>query len=300
MKIKLNINNKLKKKNTQEPVKEYKFSTENMSAKLTTAKDNIIKLEIGENKKRKGYIEKSEKKGIIKKYVNNFFKNENKLSKSYYRLFLAMLLLSILSTILVVKNYKFADLEDYLTYSLNSEEVVQASSSIDTSDITEEAVLKQNLVQSSNTVVTKPTEEKVVIEKLVFKKPLEGEILKIFSIDKVIYSKTLELWKTHDGIDIKGSIGQSVYSIEKGKIEKVYEDSFLGFTVVVDHGQGYKSSYSNLSENIPVKQGQIVTKGEILGQISNSSIGEIKDEPHLHFMLMKDGEIVDPTYIMKN
>lgn len=300
MKVKLNINNKLKMKDNQEKVKEYKFNTENMSAKLTTAEDNVIKLEIGENRKRNGYIENNEKEGKIKKYVNNFFKNENKLSKNYYRLFLAMLALSIASTVLVIKNYKFADLEDFLTYSLNGEQVVQASSSIDTSDITEEAVLKQNLAQTSNNVVTKPVEKKEVIEKLVFKKPLDGEILKIFSADKVIYSKTLELWKTHDGIDIKGNIGQSVYSIEKGKIEKVYNDSFLGYTIVIDHGQGYKSSYSNLSENVPVKQGEIITKGEILGQISNTSIGEIKDEPHLHFMLMKDGEIIDPTYIMKN
>ena len=80
----------------------------------------------------------------------------------------------------------------------------------------------------------------------------------------------------------------------------MYEDSFLGITVVIDHGQGYKSSYSNLSENVPVKQGEIITKGKIIGQIADTSIGEIKDEPHLHFMLMKDNKIVDPTYIMKN
>lgn len=296
-----NKNDNKKRSNNENIVKEYKIDTESMSAKLTTAEDNVIKLEYAKRKKRAGYTENN-KSGTIKKYAMNFFKNGNKLPKNYYRLFIAMLFLAVLSTALVIKNYKFTDLEDFLTYSLDSEEVIQASSSIDTADVTNEAILKKEEEKQnvSNPVVVNKPVKKQVVEKLVFAKPIEGEIQKIYSLDKVIYSKTLELWKTHDGIDIKSDIGQSVFSIEKGKVDKVYEDSFLGYTVVIDHGQGYKSSYSNLSENIPVKQGDIVTKGKVIGQISNSAIGEIKDDAHLHFMLMKDGNIVDPTYIMKN
>lgn len=304
------INNKFKKENktdsdkcdgSETTVKEYKIDTDSMSAKLTTAEDNVIKLEYTEKKRRAGYTD-NVKSGIIKKYAKNFFKNDNKLPKNYYRLFVAMLFLAVLSTALVIRNYKFTDLEDFLTYSLDSEEVIQASSSIDTSDVTNEAILKkeeETKTVSNPVVVSKPV-KKQVVEKLVFTKPIEGEIQKIYSLDKVIYSKTLELWKTHDGIDIKAELGQNVFSIEKGKVDKVYEDSFLGYTVVIDHGQGYKSSYSNLSENIPVKQGDIVTRGKVIGQISNSAIGEIKDDTHLHFMLVKDGNIIDPTYIMKN
>lgn len=316
MKIKLNINNKIRKENerkkdeekinklkrngNKEEVKEYRFDTESMSAKLTASKDNVLKLEFGEKRKRAGYVEK--KKGtVIKKYVNNFFKNENKLPKNYYRLFIAMTILALASTVLVIKNYRLTDLEDFLTYSLDgNEDVIQASSSIDTKDIANEAVLEQKIEQSNNNIVVTNPAKKEVVEKLVFTKPMDGEISKIFSNDKVIYSKTLELWKTHDGIDIKGEIGKNVSSIEKGKIDKVYNDSFLGYTVVIDHGQGYKSSYSNLSENVPVKVGEIVIKGQIIGQISNTAIGEIKDEPHLHFMLIKDGAVIDPTYIIKN
>ncbi len=305
MKIKLNIKNKLKKENENnirrkdniEKVKEYKFDTDSMSAKLISKEDNVLKLEIGEKKKRSGYVKKDT---IIKKYVNNFFKNENKLPRNYYRLFVAMVCLAILSTALVIKNYNLSDMEDFLTYSLDKDEVVKASSSIDTNDMTNEAILEKKVEEkNTNVIVNKPI-KKEVVEKLVFTKPLDGEISKIFSNDKVIYSKTLELWKTHDGIDIKGEIGKNILSIEKGKIDKVYEDSFLGYTVVIDHGQGYKSCYSNLSENIPVKQGEIVIKGQIIGQISNSAIGEIKDESHLHFMLIKDGAVIDPTYIIKN
>ena len=273
MKIKLNLNEKIKNiKSKKDNTKEYKVNTENMSAKITNSYDN------------------DEKNGV-KKYFNNLFKNGNKLSKSYYRLFLLMVILGAFSIFMVVKNYDVASLEDFFTYTLNQDDVVTASSSIDTYGIPAEAVYKEEIL------VSKPVQE---IKKLEFCTPMNGEILKIYSSDSVIYSKTLDLWKTHDGIDIRGDTGQNVVSIEKGKIEKIYEDAFLGYTVVIDHGQGYKSSYSNLSENIPVVKGQIVSKGEIIGQISNSSIGEIKDDTHLHFMLIKDGQIVDPTYIVKN
>ena len=80
-------------------------------------------------------------------------------------------------------------------------------------------------------------------------------------------------------------------------MEKVYEDSFYGVTVVIDHGQGYKSSYSNLDSDVNVKVKETVTKGKVIGKISNTAIGEIKDDPHLHFTLIKDNQIVDPSYI---
>lgn len=302
--IKTNKNGKREKGQ----IKEYKINLEKRTAKLTQNQDNIIKVEFPkeEMKKRKGYIEENATKKIeIRKYYDNFFKNKNGLSKSYYRLFLAMFALAIISTAFVLQKYNVSNIENFVTYSLDKDqETVKASSSIDSKDMIKEAVLKeentkQTIKQEENKSTVKK-EEVVVVPKLEFCSPLDGEISKIYSIDKVIYSKTLESWKTHDGVDIKGEIGTGVVSIEKGKVEKVYEDSFLGYTVVVDHGQGYQSVYANLSENIPVKVGQIVTKKQLIGQISNTSIGEIKDEPHLHFMLMKDNAIVDPTYVLKN
>ena len=139
--------------------------------------------------------------------------------------------------------------------------------------------------------------EEPKIEKLSFSVPISGEVQKVFSNDKVIYSKTLDMWKTHDGIDIKANIGDKVKSIEKGTVTKIFEDSFYGITIVIDHGQGYVSYYANLSPDVSVKEKQSIVKGKVIGTISNTAIGEIKDEAHLHFCLMKDNNVVDPTYI---
>lgn len=262
--------------------------------------------------------EKSENKNKLKKYLNNLFKNRNNLTKGYYLLFIGMLGLGSGSVYLAAKTYNLFNKEDYTLYdtaesSLEDTQVFNniddSSNSQDTDDIEEQELQTSNndtknidneKTTVSNNQTTKTNNKNIEVPKVVplsFSKPINGEVLKIYSPDKLIYSKTLELWKTHEGIDIKASLGDKVKSIEKGIVEKVYEDAFYGVTIVIDHGQGYKSSYSNLDKDVSVKVKESVTKGKVIGKISNTAIGEIKDDPHLHFALIKNNEIVDPSYI---
>lgn len=271
------------------------------------------KIDINEEnikRRRKGAYVKDNKKINIKKSLENLFRNKGNLSKGYYVLLFGMLVLGTASVAITFKAYNLFAKEDYDFYEQSSDNeennVVSTISSIDENANEGENLVNSNAAEakrgetkgSSNTNTTK-TKNKVTVKPLTFSKPLNGQIQKPYSIDKVIYSKTLELWKTHDGIDISSQIGENVKSIEKGTVEKVYDDSFYGTTVVIDHGQGYKSSYSNLNSKVSVKEKQTVTKGQVIGKVSNTSIGEIKDEAHLHFTLFKDNNNVDPTYIFK-
>ena len=261
-------------------------------------------------RRRKGAYVKDNKKINIKKSLENLFRNKGNLSKGYYVLLFGMLVLGTASVAITFKAYNLFAKEDYDFYEQSSDNeennVVSTISSIDENANEGRNLVNSNAAEakksetksSSNTNITK-TQNKVTVKPLSFSKPLNGQIQKPYSIDKVIYSKTLELWKTHDGIDISSQIGENVKSIEKGTVEKVYDDSFYGTTVVIDHGQGYKSSYSNLNSKVSVKEKQKVTKGQVIGKVSNTSIGEIKDEAHLHFTLFKDNNNVDPTYIFK-
>lgn len=261
-------------------------------------------------RRRKGAYVKDNKKINIKKSLENLFRNKGNLSKGYYVLLFGMLVLGTASVAITFKAYNLFAKEDYDFYEQSSDNeennVVSTISSIDENANEGRNLVNSNAAEakksetksSSNTNTTK-TQNKVTVKPLSFSKPLNGQIQKPYSIDKVIYSKTLELWKTHDGIDISSQIGENVKSIEKGTVEKVYDDSFYGTTVVIDHGQGYKSSYSNLNSKVSVKEKQKVTKGQVIGKVSNTSIGEIKDEAHLHFTLFKDNNNVDPTYIFK-
>ena len=268
--------------------------------------------------KRKGaYVENNKFKEInFKKYFDNLFRNKNKLSKGYYILLFAMLILGGASVAITFKAYNLFAKEEYELYAKSDtnetgEEAVSTISEVENveSSNNNESIPKTETTNSNtNKTETKKVNnsnskakvsEKTTVKPLSFSKPLDGNIQKPYSIDKVVYSKTLELWKTHDGIDISAEIGTNVKSIEKGVVEKVYEDSFYGTTVVIDHSQGYKSSYSNLDKKVSVKEKQTINKGQIIGKIGNTSIGETKDEPHLHFTLFKDNNNVDPTYIFK-
>lgn len=278
-------------------------------------------------RRRNGYTkinnDLKENEPKIKLYYENLVKNKNKLNRGYYVLLVSMFILGIGSVVLASKTYNLFNAEDYQAFSSIDENKTQETfeknesyestekkeielQSIETSnkDTKEDVENVKNTSNNTNnnskkTTVNSSKKETVKVTPLNFSKPISGEILKVYSPDKVIYSKTLELWKVHDGIDIKVNEGEYVKSIERGTVEKVYEDSFYGITIVIDHGQGYKSSYSNLDKNTLVKEKQTINKGQKIGKIGRTSIGEIKDESHLHFMLYKNGVSQDPTNIFK-
>lgn len=150
---------------------------------------------------------------------------------------------------------------------------------------------------SQNTVenTTVKQEEKT----LEFSAPVAGEIIKDFATDNLIYSKTLEEWTTHSGIDIKAEKMSIVMAAEEGKIETIKNDPRYGLTITIAHQDGFKTIYSNLLSTEFVKEGEEVEKGQTIGTVGETSSFEIADEPHLHFEMYKEGEAVNPTIYLK-
>lgn len=124
--------------------------------------------------------------------------------------------------------------------------------------------------------------------------PVFGSVCMDFSDQELIYQKTLDLWSTHYGLDIKADEGTSVRASMDGKIVEVLNDPQWGMTIVVDHGSGIITRYCNLSTLDMVKVGQTVTKGDVISGIGKTALCEIAEEPHLHFEVLKDGKHLDP------
>ncbi len=124
---------------------------------------------------------------------------------------------------------------------------------------------------------------------LSFEKPVEGDIIREFAKDNLVYSQTLEEWTTHNGIDIKADKTTVVKSAETGTVKSIKNDPRYGLTVVIEHANGFQTVYSNLLTSEFVVEGEVVEKGQSIGTVGNTAAFEIADEPHLHFEIIKDG-----------
>ena len=127
-----------------------------------------------------------------------------------------------------------------------------------------------------------------------FTKPCQGEILKRFSIDKPIKSKTMGDFRTHNGIDIKCNIGDTVACVMDGEVTDIYSDNLLGLTIVVSHNEKIKTMYSNIAGDDMVKKGDLVKRGQAIGCVGDTAKGELLDDAHLHFSVLSEGKYVNP------
>lgn len=129
-------------------------------------------------------------------------------------------------------------------------------------------------------------------------RPINGEVINIFSDGELVKSKTLNVWKTHDGVDISGELGEKVKSMTGGTVIKVYDDPLLGATVIIDHNNGLEGYYSNLNKDISIAEGDKVSAGTIIGYIGDTAESEIGEVSHLHFSVKKNGEWIDPIALI--
>ena len=129
--------------------------------------------------------------------------------------------------------------------------------------------------------------------------PVEGEVIKEFAKDNLIYSETLEEWITHPGIDIKADRTTIVKSVADGTVKSIKNDPRYGLTVTIEHADGYTSVYSSLLTAEFVKEGEKVTQGQTIGTVGNSAVFEVAEDNHLHFELLKDGSNINPEIYLK-
>jgi len=168
---------------------------------------------------------------------------------------------------------------------------------------TNNANKQQYMKQNTNTTAKKNQEinsladEIEVINPLVFKPiyPVSGKIIREFSDQSLVYSKTLDEWTEHSGIDIQAEEGSDVKACFDGTVIDLGEDPLYGKYVVIDHSDGYISKYFNLKDLKYVQVGDIVRQGQKIGEVGTSSNIEYMDPPHLHFEILYNGENQNPA-----
>lgn len=155
----------------------------------------------------------------------------------------------------------------------------------------ERPVQKEESGVPSDTLDPLDTEE----EEDVYFRPSDGDTLKGYRMTSLVYSKTMNDYRTHSGIDIASDVGSKVRCYADGVISDVADDPFMGKTVRVTHEYGLVSVYQNLMDELPdtVKVGKSVKAGDVIGAVGETALAEAADEPHLHFELLLDGSPID-------
>lgn len=166
-----------------------------------------------------------------------------------------------------------------------------------------------NLIQKdkNSAVPTTSSEEtlKKAKEKEKAKQPeskisfLGNEIIRGYSEKEPSYSKTLDVWEIHKGLDVSADEGQEIKSLTAGKVTDIFNDDKYSMSVKVSCEDGTTLIYSNLDKNIKVKKDQALQEGDQIGFVGNESKVESEEGPHIHLEASKDGKSIDPMTFIK-
>jgi septal ring factor EnvC (AmiA/AmiB activator) len=99
--------------------------------------------------------------------------------------------------------------------------------------------------------------------------PVEGPILYRFGPERLPSGATIR----RNGIAIGAAVGTPVKAVEAGTVELLQSLGTYGLTLIVAHGNGYRSVYAHLSE-AKVGLGAEVAKGQVVGTVGGENTDE--------------------------
>ncbi len=214
-------------------------------------------------------------------------------------------------------SYKVKEMKE-VEYPFDTEVVVDSTKDANYSEITQPGVIGLSLQTSEYTVVNgEPNSNVTLLEDITIRQKVDQirtKGKKVTSIqwgtDTYDYSDSGWRWptiipyavtsefaprwgKVHGGIDISGTgLGSKIFAANDGTVVHVNNTcsdmgyygstcgSGFGNFVIIDHGNNIYTLYGHVLSNIPVKEGQNVSKGTVIAYMGNSGSST---GVHLHF-----------------
>lgn len=128
----------------------------------------------------------------------------------------------------------------------------------------------------------------------VFSWPVDGDIVMEYAADTAIYDPTLEQFRTNNSISISAAEGAQVTASGNGIIEQVGYNPEDGNFVVINHNNGWQTTYSQLSDDLMVKKGEKVNVGQVLGTVAQPTKYGVALGNHIDFEVSRNGESINP------
>ena len=126
--------------------------------------------------------------------------------------------------------------------------------------------------------------------------PVSGALYKKHDPTLQVFSNTMNDYRVHLGVDITTDDSAPVYAAADGKIDKIWEDTLMGYCIAIKHSGNCYTIYKNLSKTLPdgIAEGVSVRSGQLIASVGESAMVEIAEEPHLHFEMTVSDLSVDP------
>lgn len=100
----------------------------------------------------------------------------------------------------------------------------------------------------------------------------------------------------HKGLDVRAATGTPILAAANGEVTRAEWFSTYGNAVDIDHGDGIATRYAHMSK-ILVKQGDKVTRGQIIGLVGNTGRSVAS---HVHYEVQVNDKPVNPiNYILR-
>lgn len=127
--------------------------------------------------------------------------------------------------------------------------------------------------------------------------PVAGRMLNAYSGDELVYNKTLQDWRTHNGVDYACEVGAAVSAPTAGEVAAVGAEDNWGGVVRIRDNNGRVWRLCGVSSP-EVSVGEKVTVGQLLGKAG--SVGcECAEESHIHLEVMEGQAYLDPAKLIR-
>lgn len=135
-------------------------------------------------------------------------------------------------------------------------------------------------------------------QKIIFVRPVKSEVKVPFDEKKMIFSETMDDFRTHEGEDYVCNVGEEIVSAADGEVTSVFTHDFLGLCVEIIHPDKTLTRYCGLAK-AEKAVGDKVQAGEVIALAGNSTRLESAMGVHLHFEAERDGKKIDPELLFE-
>ena len=102
----------------------------------------------------------------------------------------------------------------------------------------------------------------------------------------------LKVRRPHLGVDYGAPRGTPIVATADGKVIRASRKGGYGKTIILRHGQNYRTLYAHLSRYAKgVRKGKWVKKGQVIGYVGSTGLST---GPHLHYEIHVDGKARNP------